>query len=57
MEDYEWQMAKQDQDAKWVTEDFQKNLERQNRLNEINMHNLDVVAGLSGVGFSKRGME
>jgi hypothetical protein len=57
LEDYEWQMAKQDQDAKWVTEDFQKNLERQNRLNEINMHNLDVVAGLSGVGFSKRGME
>jgi hypothetical protein len=47
-------MAKQDRDLQRLQEDFTKTLERQQKQNEVNLGNLDLLMGLSGTGFSKR---
>lgn len=41
----------------WLKEDFDKNLERQKQVNEINIHNADMLSGQYWFWFSKRGLE
>lgn len=56
-EDHEIAMQRQDRDLQWLTETHQKNYERQKRQNEINEGNANMLAGLTGIGFSSRGMQ
>lgn len=50
-------MQRQDRDLQRLTETHQKNYERQKRQNEINEGNANILAGLTGIGFSSRGIQ
>lgn len=56
-EDHELAMQRQDRDLQRLTETHQKNYERQKRQNEINEGNANILAGLTGIGFSSRGIQ
>ena len=67
-EDFDTQMARAEEEKKialdranrqieWLKQDFDTNLERQKKANEINAHNADFLSGQYWFGFSKRGLE
>lgn len=51
------QLERANRQIEWLKEDFDKNLDRQKKANEINEHNADFLAGQYWFWFSKRGME
>lgn len=43
--------------VEWLKEDFDTNMERQKKANEVNLHNADFLSWQYGYWFSKRGIE
>ena len=41
----------------WLKQDYDTNYERQQQQNDINAHNMDAIAGRTGLWLSKRGIE
>ena len=55
-EDFEISNQRQERERQQFTDDFNKNYERQKRQNEINEGNMNMIAGLTGIGFTSRGL-
>lgn len=43
--------------VEWLKQDYDTNMERQKKQNDINAHNADAIAWRTGLSFSKRGIE
>lgn len=43
--------------VEWLKQDYDTNMERQKKQNDINEHNADAIAWRTGLSFSKRGIE
>lgn len=55
-EDFDIVNQRQERERQQFSDDFNKNYERQKRQNEINEGNMNMIAGLTGIGFSSRGL-